>query len=208
MGSAAVKRFLREDYHVIAVARSGSALGFAEGSPNFELHSVDLANATASKDFFTEIISLKGQIDVALLLTGGFAAGNVEKTDTTEIERMIGLNFNTVYNAARPLFLQMLQNGSGHLVFVGAKSARTAATGKHMLGYALSKSLLVKLRDILNAEASGTRVTVSVIVPDTLDTVVNRTAMPNADSSAWTPPEEIADILYGICNGKGKTGVL
>jgi NAD(P)-dependent dehydrogenase (short-subunit alcohol dehydrogenase family) len=208
LGSAVVKRFLASDYHVVAIARSGSGLGFAEGLSNFELHAVDLADESRSKDFFTELISLKGNIDAALLLAGGFASGNIETTDLASINRMMALNFETVYNAARPIFLHMLQNGSGRLVFVGAKSALDATTAKEMIGYALSKTMLFKLADLLNAEAAGTNVLVSVIAPGTMDTATNRDAMPGADTSLWTKPEEVAGILHDICSGSNKVLVL
>ena len=204
MGAAAVKKFLSQDYYVIAVDHSGSHLGFAERHSNFELHEVDLDNEDEAHLFFQEIISLKGKIDAALLLVGGFTMGNIEITDTVTVKKMFTLNFETVYNAARPLFQHMLSNNYGRLVFVGAKSALDPYAGKDVIAYALSKSLLFKLAEFLNAEASGKNVEVTVIAPGTLDTVINRKNMPDADTSTWTKPEEVADLLFGVIKSKVK----
>lgn len=155
MGSAVVQKFLSADYHVIAIDHSGSNLGFTEGSPNFELHQVALDEERAALEFFEEIASLKGNIDAALLLVGGFAMGNIETTDGAAIQSMFKLNFETVYHAARPLFQHMLKMNAGRLVFVGATPALDPVAGKNVLAYALSKSLLFTLAEILNAEAKG-----------------------------------------------------
>ena len=208
MGAAVVRKFLSEDYHVIAVDHSGSHLGFTEGSKNFELHQVALEQEERALEFFREISTLKGKIDAALLLVGGFATGTIETTDGEAIKSMFKLNFETVYYAARPLFRHMLKHNSGRLVFVGARPALDAVAGKSVLAYALSKSLLFKLAEILNAETKGTNVTATVIVPGILDTEINRKNMPGADTSQWTKPEEIADLCFEICTGGGKVMVI
>jgi NAD(P)-dependent dehydrogenase (short-subunit alcohol dehydrogenase family) len=208
MGSAVVKKFMSGDYHVIGVDHSGSHLGFAEGHSNFELHQVSLDNEETAQEFFLEISSLKGNIDAGLLLVGGFAMGNIETTDIAALQSMFTLNFQTVYNCARPLFQHMMSRNNGRLVFVGAKPALDAATGKDMIAYALSKSLLFNLADMLNAAAAGKNVSVTVIVPGTLDTALNRQNMPGADTSGWVKPEEIGELCYAICNGNGKVMVV
>jgi len=87
---------------------------------------------------------------------------------------------------------------------VGAKSALDPYAGKDVIAYALSKSLLFKLAEFLNAEASGKNVEVTVIAPGNLDTALNRKNMPDADTSTWTKPEEVADLLFGVIRSKVK----
>lgn len=203
LGMAVVKKFLDEKYKVIAVARSGSQLGFAEGNSLFELHAVNLDNEQETDLFAREAISLNGKIDGALLLAGGFAMGNINDTDGDALKKMYSLNFETAYYIARPLFQHMLQNGYGRLVFVGSRPALEAADGKSKMAYALSKSLLFKLAEMLNKEAKGKNVVASVIVPSTIDTPPNREGMPDADFNSWVKPEQIADVLEFICSDKG-----
>jgi NAD(P)-dependent dehydrogenase (short-subunit alcohol dehydrogenase family) len=203
LGVATVKKFLDEGYKVIAVSRSGEHLGFAASHENFELREVDLSDEQTAEGFIEELISLQGRIDGALLLAGGFAMGDITATDGEALRKMISLNFETAYFIARPLFQHMLQNGYGRLVFIGARPALKPEQGKGALAYALSKSLLFQLAELLNAEAKGKNVVTSVVVPGTIDTAINRKSMPDADFTGWVRPEQIAGILELICSEKG-----
>src|SRR5205085_1563631 len=142
--------------------------------------------------------SLYGRIDGGILLAGGFEMGEIDTTDGAALKRMFSLNFETAYYLARPLFQHMLQNGYGRLVFTGARPGLNAAEGTNKVAYALSKSLLFTLADILNQEAKGKNVTVSVIAPSTIDTPPNRQSMPNANFNNWVKPEQIAEVLAFI----------
>jgi NAD(P)-dependent dehydrogenase (short-subunit alcohol dehydrogenase family) len=116
---------------------------------------------------------------------------------------MITLNFETAYFLARPLFRHMQDNGYGRLVFMGARPALKAEQGKGAVAYAMSKSLLFQLADLMNAAAKGKNVVASVVAPSTIDTEPNRKSMPDADPATWVRPEQIADILEFICSEKG-----
>lgn len=203
LGTAVVKKFLDEKYKVIAVDHSGSRLGFASKHPQFELHAVELASETESGTFVKEAISLYKKIDGALLLAGGFAMGDIAATDGEALRKMFSVNFETAYYMARPLFQHMIEHGYGRIVLVGARPALQPEAGKNMIAYALSKSLLIKLADLLNESAKGKNVVVSVIAPSTIDTPLNRKEMPGADFSKWVSPAQIAEVLEFICSGKG-----
>lgn len=202
LGAATVKKFLDTGYRVIAVARSGSDLGFAVSYKNFELHQLDLSDESASILFTKEVINLYGSVEGALFLAGGFAVGKVEETTLEDIRKMVTLNFETAFTVSRILFQHMLQNGYGRLVFVGARPALKPEQAKSAFAYALSKSLLFSLSDVMNAEAKGKNVTSSVIVPSTIDTPTNRKSMPDADWTKWVNPEQIAAVLEFICSDK------
>ena len=202
LGVAAVKKFLDKGYKVIAVDHTGTHLGFAASHDNFELRDVDLSNEAATEDFIEEVITLYGSIDGALLLVGGFAMGDVAATDGTAMKKMYSLNFETAWFAARPLFQHMLENGFGRILFMGARTAMNPALGKGAIAYALTKSMLFNLADLLNASAKGKNVSATVIAPGTIDTEINRKSMPDADTSTWVLPEQVADLLELICSGK------
>lgn len=200
LGAVTVQHFLNTGYKVIAVARSGSELGFARTNRNFELHQVDLADEKAATTFIQEAISLYGTIHGALFLAGGFTMGDIAKTDGDGIKKMISVNFETAFYLSKILFQHMQQNNYGRLVFVGARASLKAEQGKTAIAYSLSKSLLFHYAELLNAEAKGKNVTASVVVPGTIDTKTNREAMPDADHSKWVSAEAIANIMEFICN--------
>jgi NAD(P)-dependent dehydrogenase (short-subunit alcohol dehydrogenase family) len=205
LGVATVKKFLDQGYRVIGVDQSGTHLGFAANHDNFELKSVNAGDEQAVATFVEEIIELNGRIDGALLLVGGFAMGDIHATGGEELRKMFAFNFETAYFFARPLFQQMLANGYGRLVFMGARPALQHEQGKGALAYALSKSLLFELAGLLNATARGKNVVASVIAPSTIDTSVNRQSMPDADFASWVKPADIASLMEFICSERGDT---
>lgn len=159
---------------------------------------VNLMNENESAKFIEDTIRENDRIDAALLLVGGFAAGNVSNTTIGDVQSQIALNFNTAYHVTRPLFAHMMDKGSGRIVFIGSRPALEASAGKNMIAYGLSKSLLFKLADYLNAEAKGKNVVATVIAPSTLDTDLNRKSMPDVDPNKWVKPSALAEILEFI----------
>jgi NAD(P)-dependent dehydrogenase (short-subunit alcohol dehydrogenase family) len=203
LGIATVKKFLESGYHVIAIDHAVNHLEFAIGNMSFEWYAVDLADENGCASFISNMIQIHSRIDAVLMLAGGFAAGDVAATGAAELRKMYALNFETAYFIARPLFSHMLQNNYGRLVFIGARPALKAGQGKNLVAYALSKSLLFDLAELLNAEAKGKNIVASVVAPSTIDTPLNRQSMPDADPSDWVTPAQIADVLEFICSDKG-----
>ena len=203
LGIACVKKFLDEGYKVIAVDGSNNHLDFAAGKANYEFTTVNLSNEEETNIFITGLIKKYAKIDGALLLVGGFAAGNMAATTGTDIHKMFSLNFETAYFMARPLLQHMQQNNYGRLIFIGARPAIQAAQGKDLLAYALTKSLLFKLADFINEENKGKNITASVIVPSTIDTALNRKSMPDVNPANWVKPETLADTMEFVISDKG-----
>ena len=204
LGTATVKKFLDEGYKVIAVDSADDHLKFATGNSNFEWKQADLTNEQASKDFVAEVIQGYGNIDAALMLVGGFAMGGIDATTIDDVKKMFSLNFETAYNISRPLYQHMVKNNYGRLVFIGARPAIKPVQGKGMVAYALTKSLLFKLAELLNEDAKGKNVVASVVVPSTIDTALNRKSMPDTNPDNWVKPEQLADVLEFICSSKGE----
>jgi len=211
LGAVVTERFLEAGYRVIAVSgghpsgsmfSGGHSFAFAE-HPAFERHVVDLTDEEAAGAFVAGAIRRHGEIHAALLLAGGFRAGNVAATGIADLRQQLALNFETAYTMVRPLFGHFLHRGAGRIVLIGARAAMRPEQGMGLLAYSLSKSLLFRLAELLNEEAKGTSVTASVVVPSTLDTPVNRRSMPDADHSAWVDPKNLADVLEFLVSERG-----
>src|ERR1700730_16937491 len=155
LGTVTVKKFLAEGYRVIAVDHSGSHLDFAKGNPDFELRSVNLVNEPDVNSFVQEVITKYKSVDGALMLAGGFSAGNLQSTSGEDLKNLYSLNFETAFFITRSLIQHMLTAGYGRLVFIGARPALIAGQGKAAVAYALTKSLLFKLADLINADSKG-----------------------------------------------------
>ena len=201
LGQAVVKRFLSEGHRVIAIASSTSTAGT---EPNLITITADLSDEAQVNEKIGKVISDYKTIDAALLLVGGWAGGNIFDTDGATLKKMYAMNFETAYYVARPVFAQMMkQTGGGRIVFIGARPALNAKDGKSSLAYGLSKSLIFKLADHLNAEGASKNVVSAVVVPSTIDTPQNRKGMPNADFNAWVKPESIASVISFLTSDEG-----
>ncbi len=195
LGKAVVEKFLLEGHRVIAVVSPGNKMS-VDTTGDFVVMEADLTLEKSSKELVVKIVSNYKSIDATLLLVGGYAPGSVLETDGSQLRKMYSLNFETAYFIARPAFLQMIkQTTGGRIIFIGARPALQPKDGKGSLAYALSKSLIFKLADFLNAEGAAKNVLSSVIVPSTIDTPANRKAMPEANFSSWVAPEAIAEVL-------------
>jgi NAD(P)-dependent dehydrogenase (short-subunit alcohol dehydrogenase family) len=200
LGKACVEKFVADGYNVIATVTPGKTLGF-EVKGNVQTYDADLSEEKAVEVVLNQVIGKYKNIDAALLLVGGYASGGIAETDGATLKKMFSLNFDTAYFVARPLFQQMIKQATGgRIVFVGARPALRPKDANKSLGYALSKSLIFKLAESLNAAGSDKNVTASVVVPSTIDTPVNRQAMPNADFSAWVKAEDIAAAMAQLCS--------
>ncbi len=203
LGKAAVEKFLNEGYRVIATTSPGKTLGFTVAG-DIETVEADLTNESAVSEVINTVIARHQTIDVALLLVGVFGAGGIKETDGALLKKMYSLNFETAYFSVRPIFAQMEKQGGGRIVLVGSRPSLHPTEGKDFLAYALSKSLLFKLAEFLNAEGAAKNIVTHIIVPSVIDTPANRKANPSAKFSDWVTPEEIAETMAFITSEKAK----
>lgn len=195
LGKACVLEFSSKNYQVITILSPGKTLPYPIND-SVTIYNANLTDEKDTSETLSKIFDRHKTIDITLLLVGGFAMGSIMDTDGEMIKKMIALNFETAYFTARKVFGQMIkQPQGGRLVFIGAKPALEANAAKSKIAYALSKTLILKLAEILNEEAGGKNVVSSVIVPSIIDSEANRKAMPKANPSDWVTPEQIAKII-------------
>lgn len=204
LGEAVTSRFLSLGYHVIATVRSESGKQKLPAHQQLDVHTIDLSHEQAVYDFAAQVIASHKTIDAALMLAGGFAMGDLAATGGQELQQQFSMNFNAAYFLSRALMPHMMENGSGRMVFIGARPALQAKDGKNMVAYALSKSLLFRLAEFINAEAKDGNVTATVIVPSTIDTPPNRASMPAADFEKWVKPDQLAEVMAFIVSEQGQ----
>ena len=200
LGQAVVKKFIANDYEVWGTVHSHPQKNDSEKNLqiNEDLKEValDLLDEEACELVVNKIVSINKRIDVAVLTAGGFTMGTIAATKASDIAKQYRLNFETAYNMARPIFLQMIKQNSGRIFLIGSKAGLDTSSANGVSAYGLSKSLLFRLAELMNSEAKNKNVVVSVLVPGTIDTPQNRRSMPDADFSAWVLPSQIADVIY------------
>lgn len=133
--------------------------------------------------------------------------GLVEETDPDTWDRMVSLNATSVFQVAREAFPILKENGGGRIVTVAAEPALDRGAEK-MGAYAATKAAVVSLTGTLAREGGPHGITANAVAPRIIDTPANRRSMPDADTSTWLQPAEIANVIAfltgpdgGIVNG-------
>jgi len=200
LGRAIVDKFLSLGYRVMGTVIPNDPVPIEIGDPKFSKITVDLGDENVAGKFVQSCIQSNNAIEAAVLTVGGFAMGKIADTTSADIFKQYRLNFETAYHVARPIFQQMLQQGYGRIFLIGSRPGLDMHNSKGMVAYGLTKSLLFRLAELMNDEAKGKNVVVSVVVPSTIDTPQNRKSMPKADPSKWVKPESIADVIAFYCS--------
>jgi NAD(P)-dependent dehydrogenase (short-subunit alcohol dehydrogenase family) len=162
----------------------------------------DLLDEKAAADFVQKAIA-KGNLSGAILLVGGYAPGEMENASDADIRKMIDINFFTAFHLVKPLLAHFEKQGFGQIILVSSKTALIASEGAKSFAYALSKSMIISLAEMINANKKYPKVIASVIVPSTMDTPANRTAMPDADFTKWVPTKDVAETISFILSDAG-----
>jgi NAD(P)-dependent dehydrogenase (short-subunit alcohol dehydrogenase family) len=205
LGAAVVDKLLREKNAVAALISHGKKLPLKK---NLSTYQADLIKEIEATSAVEKIINDHGHVQGAVLTVGGFASGSIESTPIGDIQKMIELNFNTTYNVIRPLLKHFKNQKEGRLVLIGARPALEPQGGKTSAGYALSKTLIFKLAELINVDTSGMDIKTSVVVPNIIDTPANREAMPKANFKEWLAPDAIANVIWDFINDIRSEGII
>jgi NAD(P)-dependent dehydrogenase (short-subunit alcohol dehydrogenase family) len=203
LGKAVTKVMANAGFIVIGTIEPGK-----EPPPDHYEHvvykAVDLMDANDARSLVEEVQLSYGRIDAAICLVGGFDMATLPETSHEALEKMIKLNFYTAFNTIQPI-LRILkdQKGRKSIVLIGAKPVFEPNVAKAVFPYALSKSMIVRMAEVINADSKLSNTTATVIVPSIIDTPPNRKAMPDADFSDWVTPDSIAEKILFICGDEG-----
>jgi len=134
------------------------------------------------------------KLDAILCLAGGWAGGSAASKDFVRNADLMWRS--SVWPAsitARLASLHLKQGGT--LVLPGAQAATSATPA--MAGYGMAKAAVHQLVASLAQPKSGlpTDSLAVAILPNTLDTPMNRKWMPKADTSSWTPLDFVAELM-------------
>jgi NAD(P)-dependent dehydrogenase (short-subunit alcohol dehydrogenase family) len=165
--------------------------------------SANLLDAKASDNMVGQTISRFGRVDVLAHLVGGFAGGkSVAETDDETFQRMFDLNVKAAFNMFRAVIAPMRQAKAGRIIAIGSRAAEDP--GPAVGAYSASKAAMVSFIRTIARENKDAGITANAILPGTINTAVNRAAMPKADTSQWVPPSSIASLIIWLASDAGK----
>jgi len=204
LGRAVVHELIEQGYHIEATLGPNEKPDFYN-SDHLNAIPLNLFDPEAAESYVGKIAGDHTSIDGAVLIVGGFAMGNLEEASTEDLQKMYRLNFETAYNMVRPLInVFKSQPEGGQIIMIGSRAAINPSEGKHFIAYSLSKSLIFRLSEFINAGYNDQNIFSHVIVPATMDTPANRAGMPDADFTSWVPTEKVAETIAFALSDAGK----
>ncbi|MEQ1946084.1 MAG: SDR family NAD(P)-dependent oxidoreductase [Bryobacteraceae bacterium] len=196
LGAAVTSAFLDSSACVAAVARSMSG----NPSDTFLPLSAELSNLEQARAVVSAVLGKWVRVDALVHLVGGFTGGTpVADSDDAALEKMLDLNLRTAYSMMRAVLPVMRAQGSGRIIAIGSRTAVEPAAGLGI--YSASKAALVSLVRTVALENKDKGITANVVLPGTMDTPANRSAMRDADPNLWIQPSQIAALLVHLASG-------
>jgi NAD(P)-dependent dehydrogenase (short-subunit alcohol dehydrogenase family) len=201
LGRAVAAAFADRGANLVLAARSTEALAArfgAEGDARAYV-AADLTRSRDAEALATAAVDRFGRIDVLCNLAGGFRAGEpVHETTDETWDFLFGVNARTMYCASRAVAPHLLAQGRGAIVSVAASAAQHGAAGIGL--YSASKAVVVRLTEAMSAELRGHGINVNCVMPTTLDTAENRSAMPDVDHSRFVGLPDLAGIIVFLAS--------
>jgi NAD(P)-dependent dehydrogenase (short-subunit alcohol dehydrogenase family) len=201
LGIHVTKALLDAGFGVVGLAPKIQQSDFDH--PNFTALPASLDSLDAAKKAADTVISRFGKLDVLAHLVGGFAGGaTVAQTDDATFQRMFEMNLNSAFHIFRAVIPDMRKAGAGRIIATGSRAAESP--GATVGAYSASKAALVSLVRTVAIENKDAGITANVILPGTMDTPANRSAMPGADVSQWVQPASVASLILWLAGDAGK----
>jgi NAD(P)-dependent dehydrogenase (short-subunit alcohol dehydrogenase family) len=201
LGNYVTKSFLAAGATVIGVSRKIQQSDF--DSPLFTALPAEISTAAGAKSMVESVLSQFGRLDVVIHTVGGFAGGkSIAETDDATFQRMFDVNLNSTFYLLRAVLPAMRKTGNGRIIAIGSRAALEPGAG--VGAYSASKAAMVSLIRTVALENKNGGITANVILPGTIDTPVNRKAIPNADVGKWVQPANIASLITWLAGEAGK----
>ncbi len=173
----------------------------SEAGDRLHTFALDLTTERGAEQAMRQSIEWGGRLDSVAHLIGGYIGGaHIGDTTIAVWDRMMELNLKSAFLASRYAVPRMLESGGGSLVFVSSRSAVREQAGH--AAYAISKGGLLTLVESLAEEYRDRGIRANAVLPGTVNTEANRTAMPDSDPSRWVTPEEIARVIVFLASSQ------
>ena len=126
----------------------------------------------------------------AIIVTaGGWTGGNIKDNDY--FEKTIQMMNVCLYPSLLGAHLASKYLDEEGLVVLTGAAAVFKEPQPEMIGYSLAKTAVHSLALNLSEQAKESGSRIITLLPETIDTESNRQAMPNADFTKWSKPEQI-----------------
>ncbi len=197
LGTSVTNVFLEAGALVAGVSKSIRAADFP--NPAFTAMPAEIKSRESAQAIVESVVAKFGRIDALVHLVGAFAGGKpVHETDSAVFDQMFDLNFRSAVNMIAAVLPAMHKQKSGRILAIGSRLA--VDPQPTLSAYGASKAALVSLIRTVALENKSAGVTANVVLPETMDTPINRKVMPDADFSKWVQPGQVAGLLVHLAS--------
>ena len=147
LGRDVVEHLHQQGYAVLATFGSSREMGMFNHLPQVKTQVVNVLDADSVTAFLDEHEA--ANLRAAVLLVGGFAMGSIRETDADLLHKMYQLNFLSAFNVVKPLLARFEQQRDGQFILIGARPSLNPDEGKNVVAYALSKTLVFALAELI-----------------------------------------------------------
>lgn len=184
---------------LLDVSEAALQAAYPDKDPRRLALAVDLLDPSALSKAVDSAVNRFNHIDGLCNIAGGFTMGTpAHETPATDWKQMWDINAQTLINTVQAVVPKMLQAGRGRIVNVGAGPGQKGMA--QMAAYSVAKSAVIRLTEAMSAELRAQGINVNCVLPSIIDTPANRAAMPDADTSQWVTPQDLANVIRFLCS--------
>jgi NAD(P)-dependent dehydrogenase (short-subunit alcohol dehydrogenase family) len=201
LGSEVARTLFQHGHKLVLVDTERSKEKLSELAASLGGASIVAGDITVEETWKTALPRIEQETgsspSLAALIAGGWRGGRpLHEERGDEVWRsMMSVNADTVYCSLRAVLPAMVARRRGSVVVVGSRAAQQPWTSARSASYAAAKAAVVALAQAVAAEVMSAGVRINAILPSTLDTPANRTAMPGADTSKWVSLSSAAGVI-------------
>jgi NAD(P)-dependent dehydrogenase (short-subunit alcohol dehydrogenase family) len=209
LGGVIAHRFAENGAHLALPVRTAEQQGalaasFALPPGRLFVGVAELTDDTSVRRFVEAAVSKFRSVDYLVNTAGGYAGGRlIEDVGVDEWDKLLNTNLKTVFIMCSAVLPQMRQQRFGRIINIAAMAA--LIPGARRGPYQVSKRGVITLTETIAEETRGTGITANAIAPSTILTSANKQSMPDADTSRWVLPEDIAGLVLHLCSDEARS---
>jgi NAD(P)-dependent dehydrogenase (short-subunit alcohol dehydrogenase family) len=195
LGIAVVQAFLDSDWRAVVPYVAEHELDHMPEREGLELVRADLFDDGPVREVVATATGYEGApLKAVVNLVGGFSTpGKVADAPIDDFEAQFRINLRPLYLMAAAAIPHLIAADGGTLVAVSSRSGLRPFPGA--AGYCTSKAAVATFVSCLDVEYKDDGVRCNAILPSVIDTPGNRAGQPDADSSKWVKPGQIAQTI-------------
>jgi len=167
-----------------------------KGNDNhLSLPTTDLSKPEIVDNLVQSAIDKFGRIDILINIVGGWDAGDpVHEMSVETWDTMLRLNARITFLMSRAIIPQMLEQGSGKIVNIGARPGLSSSGND--AAYAASKAAVLRLTESMSEEYKKQGINVNAILPSAIIPAERQAEEPDAGVT----PQQLGKVIALLCS--------